>query len=99
MGSGTVSLTFAQILPHAAPFVLLGALLGAGYFAALRRNVERYVTGRSLGPAVALHLGRLLLAGLAFALIAQAGAAALLGALVGFILARLIAVRPRKSRT
>jgi F1F0 ATPase subunit 2 len=94
-----MSPTFAEILRDAAPFILLGALLGAGYFVALRENVERYVAGRPLGPAVALHLGRLLLAGVAFVLIAQAGAAALLGTLVGFLLARFVAVRAWKSRT
>jgi F1F0 ATPase subunit 2 len=95
--SGTVSPTFAQILRDAAPFILLGVLLGAGYFAALRQNVERYVAGRPLGPTVALHLGRLLLAGLAFALIAEAGAAALLGALAGFVFARALAVRRMRA--
>jgi F1F0 ATPase subunit 2 len=94
-----VSHTFAQILRDAAPFVLLGALLGAGYFAALRQNVEQYLGGAPLGPALALHLGRLLLAGLVFALIARAGAAALLGALAGFVLARTLAVRLVRSRS
>jgi len=77
--------------------LLLGLLLGMGYFAALRQNVERYLAGRALGPALALHLGRLLLAGLAFVLIAQAGAAALLGALAGFVLARFLALRRAKA--
>lgn len=99
MDAGTVSPTFAQTLRDAAPFILLGALLGAGYFAALRQDVERYVAGRPLGPTVALHLGRLLLAGLAFALIAEAGAAALLGALAGFLLARTLAVRRVRTGT
>jgi len=88
-----VSATFAQILRDAAPFVPLGALLGAGYFAALRQNVERYLGGAPLGPTLALHLGRLLIAGLAFALIAKAGAVPLLGALTGFVLVRALAVR------
>jgi F1F0 ATPase subunit 2 len=77
----------------ATAFGILGTLLGAGYFAALRLNVERYLFGRSTGSAVALHLGRLLLAAVAFALIAQAGALALLGALVGFLLSRFIMLR------
>ena len=89
--------SLAEML-RAAPFVLLGILLGAGYFAALRSNVERYLLGWSIGPAVALHFGRLLLAGVAFVLIAQAGAAALLGALGGFLLARSIALRSRNLR-
>jgi F1F0 ATPase subunit 2 len=85
-----------ELLRVGAPFVVLGAALGAGYFAALRLNVERYLLGRSPGPAVALHLGRLLLAGVGFALIAQAGAVPLLGALVGFSIARALALRSRR---
>jgi F1F0 ATPase subunit 2 len=85
----------AEILGDGAPFVLLGVLLGAGYFAALRLNVERYLSGRSLGPAVALHLCRLLLAGVGFVLIAQTGTAPLLGALLGFLLVRAFALHSR----
>ena len=85
----------AEMLGAGAPFVLLGLLLGAGYFAALRWNVERYLSGRAPGPAVAFHLGRLLVAGVGFVLIAQAGAAPLLGALLGFLLARAFALRSR----
>ena len=84
------------VLGNGAPFLLLGALLGAGYFVTLRLNVERYLLGRSLGPAVALHLGRLLLAGVGFAVVAKAGAAPLLGALIGFLLARALALRSQK---
>ena len=93
-----MSATLAEILRAAAPFGLLGALLGAGYFAALRQNVERYIQGAPLGPTLALHLGRLLLAGLAFVLIARAGAPALLSALAGFLFARALAVRFIRSR-
>jgi F1F0 ATPase subunit 2 len=85
-----------QMLREGAAFVVLGLLLGMGYFAALRQNVERYLAGRALGSAVALHLGRVLLAGLAFVLIAQTGAASLLGALAGFVLARFVALRSAK---
>ena len=88
-----MSQTLAEILRSAAPFGLLGALLGAGYFAALRQNVQRYIQGAPLGPTLALHVGRLLLGGLAFVLIARAGAPALLGALAGFLFARALAVR------
>jgi F1F0 ATPase subunit 2 len=84
------------VLGDGAPFLLLGALLGAGYFVTLRLNVERYLLGRSLGPAVALHLGRLLLAGVGFAVVAKAGAVPLLGALIGFLLARALALRSQK---
>lgn len=85
-----------EVLRDGAPFLLLGALLGAGYFAALRLNVERYLSGRPPGPAVALHLGRLLLAGGGFVLIARAGAVPLLSALLGFLLARAQALRSRQ---
>lgn len=88
-----MSATLSELLRAAAPFGLLGALLGAGYFTALRRDVERYLAGAPLGSSLALHLGRLLLAGLAFALIAGAGPAALLGALAGFLFARGLALR------
>jgi F1F0 ATPase subunit 2 len=86
----------AELLRHSAPFALLGALLGAGYFAALRLNVERYLFGGSPGSGVALHLGRLLLAGAGFVLMAQPGAVPLLSALVGFLLARSLALRSRR---
>jgi F1F0 ATPase subunit 2 len=85
--------TLVQILRDAAPFALLGTIVGAGYFAALRYNVERYLSPRPLGTAVMLHLTRLVLAGIAFALIARAGAVPLLGALLGFLVARALAIR------
>ena len=84
------------VLGDGAPFLQRGALRGAGYFVTLRLNVERYLLGRSLGPAVALHLGRLLLAGVGFAVVAKAGAVPLLGALIGFLLARALALRSQK---
>lgn len=91
--------SFTEVLGAGAPFVLLGGVLGAGYFSALRLNVEHYLSGRSLRPAVALHLGRLLLAAVGFTLIAQAGAPALLGALLGFLVARSLVLRYGKVGT
>jgi F1F0 ATPase subunit 2 len=78
--------------------MLLGVVLGASYFAALKSDVKRYLFSRSIGAALALHCGRLLFAGVAFVLIAQAGAPALLGALGGFLLARMMALRSRNPR-
>ena len=86
-----------EILGQGAPFILLGALIGAGYFAALKLNVERYLSDRPLGPTIALHLGRLLLAGVGFALIALAGVVPLLGGLGGFLLARAVALRSARA--
>jgi F1F0 ATPase subunit 2 len=74
------------------PFVLLGGALGAVHFATLRHNVESYLSGSTL-RAIGQHLGRVALAGAAFALIARYGALPLLGALAGFVLARLWALR------
>jgi F1F0 ATPase subunit 2 len=76
----------------ALPFVLLGAVLGALHFATLRYNVGAYLGGAG-ARAIALHLGRIVLVGTAFALIARAGAVPLLAALAGFMLARLYVLR------
>jgi F1F0 ATPase subunit 2 len=94
---GMSAARLAEILGHAAPFVLLGTLIGAGYFAMLGLNVERYLSGRSLGPAIRLHIGRLLLAGIGFTLIAPAGAVPLLSSLIGFLLARAVALRWKRA--
>jgi F1F0 ATPase subunit 2 len=86
-----------EILGQGALFALLGVLIGAGYFAVLKLNVQRYLSDRPFGPTIALHLGRLLLAGVGFALIAPAGAVPLLGGLLGFLLARAVALRSEKA--
>lgn len=76
----------------AAPFVLFGTLLGALHFAMLRYNVGAYLGGAGL-RAVGLHLGRIVLVGAAFALVARAGALPLLATLAGFVLARFPTMR------
>lgn len=83
-----------------APIVtaLLGAALGFAYFHALRLNAQLYVCGGKLWRPVVLHLARIVGVVLAFVLIAPFGAAALLGALAGFVAARFIVVRPERSR-
>lgn len=71
-----------------------GALLGAGYFAALWWTVRQLPRRRRPGRWLALSaLGRgaALLAG--FVALARAHPLALLAALVGFLLARLVATR------
>jgi F1F0 ATPase subunit 2 len=88
-----VSVAGAFDLARAAlPFVLLGGVLGAVHFATLRLNVRAYLGGAAAW-GIGLHLGRVALAGAAFALIARAGALPLLAALAGFVLARLYALR------
>jgi hypothetical protein len=76
----------------AAPFVLLGTLLGALHFALLRYNVGAYVGGAGL-RAVGLHLARIALVGAAFTLTARVGALPLLATLAGFVLARFPVMR------
>jgi hypothetical protein len=72
---------------HIAAFVVIGVLLGAGYFAVLRIEVRRIVGGLPARYAILIHLARLAAAGLVFWVVAQFGAAALLAALAGFTLA------------
>ncbi len=72
---------------HIATFLVLGVLLGAGYFAVLRIEVGRIAGGQSARYAILIHVSRLAAAALAFWLVAQFGAAALLAALGGFTLA------------
>jgi hypothetical protein len=72
---------------HIAAFVVIGVLLGAGYFAVLRIQVRRIVGGLPARYAILIHVARLAAAGLVFWVVAQFGAAALLAALAGFTLA------------
>jgi hypothetical protein len=72
---------------HIAAFVVIGVLLGAGYFAVLRIEVRRIVGGLPARYAILIHVARLAAAGLVFWVVAQFGAAALLAALAGFTLA------------
>jgi len=66
----------------------LGFGLGILYFRNLRENARLWVEGEGrLRPAL-LHVARLLLAALVFALIARAGAAPLLASFFGFVLSR-----------
>ena len=67
-------------------FLLLGFVLGAGYFALLYAEVGQFVRGASARYAIVTHLLRLAVAVLVFWLIAQYGATALLASLAGFTL-------------
>jgi len=71
---------------HALLFLLIGVLLGAGYFALLHAEVGQFVRGASARYAIVTHLLRLAVALLLFWLIAQYGASALLASLAGFTL-------------
>lgn len=76
------------------PFAALAGLgFGLAYFAAIRRTVASFVAGGGWWGLGASTLVRLAVAGIAFALAAQFGAAVLLAAAVGFLAARGIALR------
>jgi F1F0 ATPase subunit 2 len=69
-------------------FLALGFLLGSAHFALLRANTQLYARSGAWRNAALLCALRLTLTVAALGLIAQAGAAALLAALVGILAAR-----------
>lgn len=83
-------MSMPDALPLAAAAALGGLVLGLAYFAALWVSVCRYATG-GRQRALPLHLARLIAAGAGFWLLALLGGAALLGGLLGVLLARQIA--------
>ena len=78
---------------HIFAFLLLGVLLGAGYYALLFVEVGQYVRGTSARYAIMTHLLRSAAAVLMLWLIAHYGATALLASLAGFTLV-LTTLRP-----
>lgn len=84
------TLTSIAVLALATAF--MGFAFGLVYFAALRRTVALFAAGRGwLGPS-ALTLGRMGSAVALLAFIARLGAAPLLAAFLGFLLARALAL-------
>jgi F1F0 ATPase subunit 2 len=69
---------------HVLVFLLLGILLGAGYFALLFASVHQFARAPSPPKVIVPHLLRLAAAMIGFWLIAQYGASALLASLAGF---------------
>lgn len=74
-------------------FLLIGVLLGAGYFVLLFAQVTQHARGASSGHAIVTHLLRVGAAVLMFWVIAQYGATALLASLAGFTVV-LATLRP-----
>ena len=70
-----------------------GLLLGTVYFAAVRRTADLFSCGRSSVMPAVLTLSRLVAAALCFAAAARYGALPLLGAFLGFLVARGVALR------
>ncbi len=78
-----------------APFA--GLLTGLLYFRLLGRAVECWMAGDGAAVQLVLLAVRLGLAAIAFGLLVQAGALALLLALLGFLLARHLRLRPAET--
>jgi N-ATPase, AtpR subunit len=73
-----------------------GFVFGLAYFAVLRRTATSFATGRRLA-ALVFTLGRIGAAVLFLGLAAKLGAASLLAAFAGFLLARMLALRGARS--
>ncbi|WP_424140102.1 ATP synthase subunit I [Roseomonas chloroacetimidivorans] len=86
-----------MMTPTDAAWVLPGLLLGGLHFHSLRRNADLYMAG-STRPAIALHIARMALTLCGFLLVAWQGSWPLLLAAAGFLLARLLLVRPASAQ-
>jgi hypothetical protein len=93
--------TFASLIADAlaaAATVVAGAVLGLAYFAILRRTVRIFVAGGGWLIPICLTLGRMVGMVLLLTVAARIGAAALLTAFLGFLIARTICIgRTRRS--
>jgi hypothetical protein len=87
----------ASTLGLAAAMAVAGLVFGLGYFAALRRTVSLYEAGQGVGGAVALTLLRVAAAAVFLMLAARLGALPLLTGFLGFLLARLLALRAARK--
>ena len=81
----------------AAIMAVAGLAFGAIYFAALKRGVTLFVSGRGWRAPLALMLLRLGAAILFLVLAAKLGAAPLLAAFLGLLAARVLAVRAARK--
>jgi len=88
---------FDPALGPAVAMAVAGVVFGLVYFATLRRSVAVFATGggwaQGLMPMLVLTLARLGAAVAFLTLAAKLGAAALIAAFLGFLLARTIALR------
>ena len=80
----------------AAAWAAAGLILGAAYFAAMRLTVELFAASGSRWMPVALTFARLISATLFLAVAARFGATPLLGAFLGFLVARAVELRRAK---
>lgn len=87
-----------SLFPVAAALAVAGLAFGVAYFAALRHSVGRYADGGGRFLVAVLALGRIAAAAAFFGFAAQLGALPALSALLGFLLARLLALRTAVRR-
>ncbi|MGO9544619.1 MAG: ATP synthase subunit I [Rhodomicrobium sp.] len=87
--TGAPNFALAELLTAMAFAGLVSGLL---YFLALRRTAILFARGRGWLAPIALTLGRIAAAALLLALAAKLGAAPLLAAFAGFLLARAVAL-------
>jgi hypothetical protein len=83
---------FAPSVAAVTIFAVAGLVFGLAYFAALRRSLDYYTAGQGRFKPAALTFGRFVAAVLFFGLTARMGAAPLLMAFIGFLLARVFAL-------
>ena len=75
---------------------LAGLALGRAYFVALKRSVALFVGGKGWFGLLALTLGRIGAAAGFLFVAARLGAAPLLAAFIGFLMARALALRAER---
>jgi F1F0 ATPase subunit 2 len=77
-----------DLVPTACLCLAAGLVLGVAHFLGLYANSRLYVQRGATGKAIALHALRIALTSVGLVAIAQFGAAPLLAAFVGFLIAR-----------
>jgi hypothetical protein len=88
-----INVPLLPVIAQGMTMALAGFVFGLIYFAALERTVILFASGRGwLGP-LGLTLGRAAAAVIFLGLAAKLGALSLLAAFVGFLLARVAALR------
>lgn len=75
-------------------YAVLGAAMAGLHLGLLRLNTRLYLDGGPWWQPAALHLGRMAVTIAGFALVATAGAGAVLAAFGGFLVARATLIRP-----
>ena len=80
----------------AAGMIISGFAFGLLYFATLKRAAALFASGSSWMGPLGLTLGRIAAAVIFLSLAARLGAAALLAAFFGFLLARTLALRAER---